>query len=93
MRYIETTIEEAIEVLKQSKGKKVMIDVHDLTCDDVNEEFCFIVKNECNVMIQNAETIASIVDDFAKSLRLFTEKQNLRDIKPIGLERIILLRE
>lgn len=93
MKYIEMTTEEAIEVLKRSKGKKVCMAVHDLTCDDLNEEFHLLTKTECNVMIQNAKTIASLFDDFAKSLSLYTEKQNIRDIKPIGLERIILLKE
>lgn len=92
MRYVEMTTEEAIEVLKKSKGKKVMVAVQDLT----NEEpalFYPRAKTDCLLMIKEAETIASACDDFVRQLKLFSEKQrDLINIIPEGLQKTILLR-
>ena len=92
MRYIEMTTDEAIEVLKKSKGKKVLVAVQDLK----NDEPAFFypkLKSDCMMMIEEAETISSACDDFVRQLRLFSEKQrDLMNIIPDGLQRTILLR-
>ena len=89
--YIELTTEEAIEMLKKSKGKKVMIAVCDLEKENV-EKFFVRLKTECVELINTAETIASLYDDYIKQLHLFSEKQNLQNIEKRGKQNIILLK-
>lgn len=92
MRYVEMTTEEAIEVLKKSKGKKVLVTIQDLSNDEPTL-FYPKLKSDCMMMIKEAETISSACDDFVKQLRLFSEKQkDLMNIMPVGLQRTILLR-
>jgi len=93
MNYVEMTTDEAIEVLRKSKGKKVLVAIKDLENDD-DAILYQKLKSECEVMIKEARTVSSICDDFVKKLDLFTEKQrNFPDIKPNGLRQTILLRE
>lgn len=93
MQYIETTTDEAIEILKQSKGKKVLVAIQDLEKDEP-ALFYPELKSNCVVMIKEAETIASVCDDFVKQLKLFTEEQkNLINIVPEGLQKTILLKQ
>ena len=88
----EETIEGAIELLRKSKGKKVMISVENLECEDVNVAFVAKFKNECEEIIQEAGTVASVCDDFIKQLKIFTEKQkDLTHIEPHGYLKTILL--
>ena len=89
--YIELTTEEAIEMLKKSKGKKVMIAVCDLEKENV-EKFFVRLKTECVELINTSETIASLYDDYIKQLHLFSEKQNLQNIEKRGKQNIILLK-
>jgi hypothetical protein len=94
MNYVEMTTEEAIEVLRKSKGKKVLVAIKDLENDDDDAIFYQKLKSDCEIMIQEAQTVSSMCDDFVKKLDLFTEKQrDLFNIKPIGLKKTILLRE
>ena len=44
-------------------------------------------------MFEDVKTVASACDDFVKQLRLFTEKQNIYNIEPRGIQKIILLKE
>lgn len=93
MNYIEMTTDEAIEVLRKSKGKKVLVAIKNLENED-DAIFVPQLKSECEAMIQEAESIFSMCDDFVKSLNLFTEKQkDYMNINPCGLKKIILLRE
>lgn len=92
MRYIEMTIDEAIDVLKKSKGKKVLVAIQDLEKDEP-ALFSPKLKSDCLIMIEQAKTISSVCDDFVEQLRLFTEKQlDLRNIRPEGLQQTILLK-
>lgn len=92
MKVIELTSEEAIELLQNSKGKKVLVAIQDLQCDDI-VPFSPIMKKECEAMIYNAETLISTADDFVKQLKLFTEKQrDLENIRAVGYQQIILLK-
>lgn len=93
MKYIEVTKQEAIDILKNSKGDKVMIAVQDLEHDEEVNSFCPHLKSECENLIGEAKTIAAITDDFVKQLDLFTERQlDLRNIQAIGYRKVILLR-
>lgn len=93
MNYIEMTTDEAIEFLRQSKDKKVLVAIQDLESDEP-AFFYQRLKVECESMIFEAKTISSICDDFVKKLDVFTEKQkDLMNIEPHGLQKTILLRE
>ena len=92
MRYVEMTTDEAIEMLKKSKGRKVLVAVQDLKTEEP-ALFYAKPKSDCLLMIKEAETIASACDDFVKQLRLFSEEQrDLLNLIPEGLQRTILLR-
>lgn len=92
MNYVEMTTEEAIEVLRKSKGKKVLVAIKDLKNDD-DAILYQKLKSDCEIMIQEAQTVLSMCDDFVKKLDVFTEKQrDLFNIKPIGLQKTILLK-
>ena len=55
--------------------------------------FLPIMKNDCEGMIRDAETLISATNDFVKQLRLFTEKQSdLQNIRAVGYQKIILLK-
>lgn len=93
MKYIEMTTEEAIEVLKKSKGKKVLVTIQDLENNNEDIVFCPKLKEECENMILEAKTISSACDDFVKKLDLFTEKQkDLMNIQAHGFQQTILIR-
>ena len=92
MNYIEMTTDEAIEILRKSKGKKVLVAIKDLE-DDSDAIFYQKLKSECEAMIKEAQTISSACDEFVKKLDLFTTKQNLLNIKNLGLCQTILLKE
>lgn len=86
------TTEEAIELLRKSKGKKVLVAIRDLENDEP-ALFCPKFKKDCEQMICEARTISSACDDFVKTLSLFTEQQmDLKNISPIGYEKTILLK-
>lgn len=91
MQYIEMTIEEAMKCC--NKNQKVLVATQDLEDDNVDVVFVSKKRSEYDSIFEDVKTVASICDDFAKQLRLFTEKQNVLNIKPHGLQRIILLKE
>lgn len=93
MQYVEMTTEEAIEVLKNAKGKKVLVAIQDLEKDE-SPMFCPKLKMDCVSLFENAETTISVCDDFVKQLRLFTEQQrDIMNIEPHGIQKTILIRE
>ena len=93
MKYIEMTTDEAIEVLKNSKGKKVLVAIQDLEKDEP-AMFCPKLKTECFSLFENAETTISVCYDFIKQLRLFTEQQrDIMNIEPHGIQKTILIKE
>ena len=92
MRYFEMTTEEAIEVLRNSKGKKVLVAIQDLESDEP-ALFYQRLKAECESIIAEAKTVSSMCDGFVKQLNAFTEKQNIYNIEPHGYQKTILLKE
>lgn len=95
MQYIEMTIEEANEYFKGSKGKTVLVAVKDLENEE-DQIVSFVKKNrcECESIINEAETVARVYDDFMNQLRVFTAKQvDIRNITPRGKLSTILLKE
>ena len=92
MNYVEVTTEEAINILKQSKGKKVLVAIQNLEDDDCDIAFVQKKKEECEKLLENVKTVASSVDDLVKQLRCFTEKQDIKNIRPIGVQKTVLLK-
>ena len=91
MKYIEMTIEEAIKHC--CKNQKVLVAIHDLENSDINVPFVAKRRSEYMEIFSDIKTAISIVDDFTKQLRLFTEKQRIPHIERRGIEKIVLLKE
>ncbi len=91
MRYIEMTIEEARK--KCDKNTKVLVAVQNLEEEDIDIIFVPKRRNEYEQIFEDVKTVASLCDDFVKQLNLFTERQDIRNIKPIGFQKTVLLRE
>lgn len=91
-QYVEMTIEDAMK--RCNKNKKVLVAVQDLEdSQPVNLDYVLKDRSEYHTIFEDVQTVASLCDDFVKQLRLFTEKQNLLNIKPRGQQRIVLLQE
>ena len=50
-------------------------------------------REEYSKIFEDVKTVASMCDDFVRQLKCFTEKQDIYNIQPIGIQKIILLRE
>ena len=61
--------------------------------NDVNLEYAIKKREEYNKIFEDVKTVASMCDDFVRQLKCFTEKQDIYNIQPIGIQKIILLRE
>lgn len=92
MKYVEMTIEEAMK--RCTKNTKVLVAVQNLEEDD-DIDVVFIPKRRENYgeIFEDVKTVASICDDFINQLRLFTEKQDIYNVKPRGLQKTVLLKE
>lgn len=91
MQYVEMTIEEAMKYC--NKNAKVLVAIQNLEDEDCDIVFVKKRRSEYQSMFDDVKTVASICDDFVKQLRLFTEKQNIPNIQPHGLQKTILLKE
>ena len=91
MQYVEMTIEEALKCC--NKNKKVLVAIQDLEDDNVDVIFVKKMKHEYQSLFEDVKTAASLRDDLVKQVRLFTEKQNIPNVEPHGIQKIILLKE
>ena len=91
MRYIEMSVEEAIKKCK--KNAKILVAIQDLADENVDTVFVQKKGRDCKEVFEDVKTVASLCDDFISQLKLFTEKQDIRDIRPYGIQRTVLLRE
>ena len=91
MRYVEMTIEEAMK--RCNKNDKVLVAIKDLENDSDDGIFVRKARGEYESIFDDVKTVASLCDDFVKQLNLFTEKQNIYNIEPRGVQKIILLKE
>lgn len=91
MQYIEMTVDEAKKRCR--KNAKVLVAVQDLEDDDV--DIIFVPKKRCEYekLFEDVETVAGICDDFINQLNLFTKKQDIRNIRPYGIQKTVLLRK
>lgn len=91
MRYVEVSIEEAMKRCK--KNAKVLVAEQDLEHEDCDMIFVVKEKKEYDKMFEDVQTAASLCDDFVKQLRLFTEHQNIPNIQPHGVQKIVLIKK
>lgn len=91
MKYVEIPIEEAMRRCK--KNTKVLVAEKDLEQDDCNIEFVVKNRGDYGELFKGIRTAASLTDDFIKQLNLFTEHQDIPNIRPHGVQKIVLLRK
>jgi len=91
MQYIEMTIEEAL--YRCSKNTKVLVAVQNLEENDSDIVFAPKYKREYKEMFKDVKTAVSLRDDFIKQLNLFTEVQDIYNIRPFGMKKIVVLKE
>lgn len=91
MKYIEVSIEEAMKRCKSNV--KVLVAEQDLEKEDCNEIFITKTQKDYDEMFKDIRTAASLADDFINQLRLFTERQDIYNPKPKGIQKIVLLKE
>lgn len=91
MQYVEMTIEEAMR--RCNKNTKVLVAIQNLEEDDVNTLFVLKCREEYGKLFEDVKTVTSSCDDFIKQLRLFTERQDIYNIRPIGLQKTVMLKE
>ena len=89
MKYIEMSIEEAMQFC--NKRTKVLVAVQDLAKEDEIISFVQKKKEDYGQIFEDIQTVTHSTDDFVNRLDCFTEKQNILDIKPIGIQKIVLL--
>lgn len=90
MKYIEVTIEEALAMNKGDKNSKVLVAVSNLEDDNV-AAFVKKTRNECEKIIKDAETLVQNCDDFMECLMCYSERQDLKSIRPVGTLSTILM--
>ena len=91
MRYVEVSIEEAMKRCK--KNTKVLVAEQDLENDDCEITFVLRGRSEYDSIFSNIKTASELTDDFIKQLRLYTEKQDVANIQPHGIQKIVLIKE
>lgn len=91
MKYVEMTIEEAMR--RCNKNKKVLVAIQDLEDENVDVIFVQKERDEYKEMFDDVKTVASACDSLVNQLNLFTEKQNIYNIEPHGIQKIVLLKE
>ena len=91
MQYIEMTIGEAI--IKCKKNTKILVATQDLAEENVDIIFVPKREDEYDEVFENVKKVESLCDSFIQQLKLFTEKQDIRNIKPYGIQRIVILKE
>ena len=91
MKYVELTIEEAMQ--RCDKNTKVLVAIQDLKDTKANVSFVKKERKEYTEIFEDIQTATSLCDDFVKQLKLFSEKQDIHNIKPKGIQKIVLLKE
>ena len=85
------TVEEAKKRCR--KNAKILVAIQDLKDDNVDMIFVQKRRNEYEKLFEDVKTVAGIYSDFLNQLNLFTEKQDIKNIKPYGIQKTVLLRE
>lgn len=90
MKYVEISIEEAMKKCK--KNAKVLVSEQDLEDEDCNIIFVKKEKKDYEILFSDIQTAVSLSDELIEQLRLFTEHQEIPNIKPKGIQRIVLIK-
>lgn len=90
MTYVEISIEDAMKICK--RNTRVLVAEQDLEKDDCDIIFVPKEVNEYDTIFNNIKTVLKLTDDFIKQLRLYTEEQDINNVKPIGIQKIILIK-
>lgn len=90
MRYVEISIEEAMRKCK--KNAKVLVAEQDLEQEDCNVIFVQKGEKDYGDLFENIQTAASLTDEWIEQLRLFTERQEVPNIKPKGIQKIVFVK-
>lgn len=87
MKYVN--LDNAVKELDGTKS--ALVAIHDLKNKKEVTSFVKKTKEECRELLKNAKTIVIKRDDgFVREMDLFSCKQDIKDVKPIGSEVIIL---
>ena len=90
MKYVEVTIEQALEMNKGDKNSKVLVAVNNLEENDV-VAFVRKTRTECENIIKDAQTLVHNCDDFMDSLMCYSKRQDIKSIRPVGVLSTILM--
>lgn len=90
MRYVEISIEEAMKKCK--KNAKVLVAEQDLENEDCNVIFVKKEKKDYDKLFEDVQTAATLSDELMEQLRLFTEHQEISNIRPVGVQKIVLIK-
>lgn len=91
MKYVEISIEEAMKRCR--KNAKVLVAEQDLEQEDCNVLFVKKEKKDYDKLFADIKTVATLSDELMEQLRLFTEHQKIPNIRPVGVQKIVLIRE
>lgn len=90
MRYVEISIEEAMRRCK--RNAKVLVAEQDLENEDCNVIFVKKEKKDYDKLFADVQTAVTLSDELMEQLRLFTEHQEIQNIKPVGVQKIVLIK-
>ena len=76
---------------KCKKNAKVLVAEQDLENEDCDVLFVVKGKKEYNELFKDIQTAATLPDEFLNQLRLFTKHQDIPNIKPQGVQKIVLI--
>ena len=85
------TVEEAMR--KCNKNTKLLVAVQNLEEDDIDVIINPKRREEYGKVFEDIKTAASFNDDFVEQLKLFTEIQDIYNIRQKGFQKTVLLRE
>lgn len=91
MKYVEISIEDAMKRCK--KNAKVLVAEQDLEKEDCNIDFVTKESKDYDELFRDIRTAASLTDDWVKQLKLFTERQDIFNIQPKGIQKIVIIKE
>lgn len=91
MRYVEVSIEEAMKRCK--KNAKVLVAEQDLENEDCNIVFVSKERDDYEKLFADIKTAATLSDELMEQLRLFTVHQDIPNIRPKGIQKIVLIKE
>lgn len=89
MIYKEMTLAEARKLC--GENARVLVAVQNMEEEGTDVVFVQKRKDEYDKIFEDVKTVLSSMDDLVKQLNCFTERQNIYDIKPIGVRKIVLL--